>query len=40
MLVHSFLRARHMSQPAQRAFEAIIEAVRRLSLNGDLPPDP
>lgn len=40
LLVHSFLRARHMSQPAQRAFEAIIEAVRRLSLNGDLPPDP
>lgn len=40
MLVHGFLHATQMSQPAQRAFEAIIEAVRCLSLNGDLPPDP
>jgi acetyl esterase len=31
LLVHSFLRARHMSEPARQSFAAIIAAIRRFA---------
>lgn len=36
-LVHAFLRARHMSEPARASFAAIVEAVRSLAYDGRLP---
>jgi acetyl esterase len=36
-LVHAFLRARHMSEPARASFAAIVEAVRALAYDGRLP---
>ncbi|MFO1088497.1 MAG: alpha/beta hydrolase [Hyphomicrobiales bacterium] len=36
-LVHAFLRARHMSDPAARSFTAIVEAVSHLAHEGRLP---
>ncbi len=36
-LVHAFLRARYMSEPARASFAAIIEAVRSLAYDGRLP---
>jgi acetyl esterase len=36
-LVHAFLRARHMSDPARNAFTAIVEAVAALAHCGRLP---
>ncbi len=37
LLVHAFLRARHMSEPARASFAAIVEAVRSLAYDGRLP---
>jgi acetyl esterase len=37
LLVHSFLRARHMSEPAADAFRAIVDAVFSLAWHGELP---
>jgi acetyl esterase len=37
LLVHAFLRARHMSAPARDAFTAIVEATRSLANSGTLP---
>ena len=37
LLVHSFLRARHMSDPAAASFKAITTAINRLANNGKLP---
>jgi acetyl esterase len=37
LLVHAFLRARHMSAPARESFAAIVEAVRSLAYEGRLP---
>lgn len=37
LLVHAFLRARHMSEPARASFAAIVEAVRALAYEGRLP---
>ncbi len=37
LLVHAFLRARHMSEPAAHAFTAIVEAVRSLATTDALP---
>jgi acetyl esterase len=36
-LAHSFMRARHVSQPAADAFTAIVEAVAALGFHGRLP---
>ena len=36
-LVHAFLRARHMCEPARASFAAIVEAVRSLAYDGRLP---
>ncbi len=38
LLVHSFLRARHMSDPARESFAAIVNAVHHLGHHGHLPP--
>ncbi len=37
LLVHAFLRARHMSEPARQSFSAIVRAARQLAHNGNLP---
>lgn len=37
-LCHSYMRARHHSQPAMAGFRAIAEAVRHLAHEGALPP--
>ena len=37
LLVHAFLRARHMSEPAKQSFSAIVEAARQLAHHGKLP---
>ncbi|MGQ0484073.1 MAG: alpha/beta hydrolase [Hyphomicrobiales bacterium] len=37
LLVHAFLRARHMSEPARAAFNAIVEAAGSLARRGVLP---
>jgi acetyl esterase len=37
LLVHAFLRARHMSTPAAESFAAIAEAARSLACDGQLP---
>jgi len=37
LLVHSFLRARHMSEPAADSFRAITDAVFSLAWHGELP---
>jgi acetyl esterase len=37
LLVHAFIRARHMSTPARAAFDAIIAACGALAHNGKLP---
>jgi len=37
LLVHAFLRARHMSRPAADSFAAIVAAVRSLAYRGLLP---
>jgi acetyl esterase len=37
LLVHGFLRARHMSEPARDSFRAIIEASFSLAYHGELP---
>lgn len=37
LLVHAFLRARHMSAPARASFAAIIEASASLAHSGQLP---
>lgn len=37
LLVHAFLRARHMSEPARDSFRAITEAVFSLAWHGELP---
>jgi acetyl esterase len=37
LLVHAFLRARHMSAPAAKSFRAIVEAVSSLAYQGKLP---
>jgi acetyl esterase len=37
LLVHAFLRARHMSEPAKQSFSAIVNAAHHLSHNGILP---
>ena len=39
LLVHAFIRARHMSEPARDSFRAIIEAVFALGYRGALPDD-
>ncbi len=39
LLVHAFIRARHMSEPARDSFRAIIEAVFALACRGALPDD-
>jgi acetyl esterase len=36
-LAHSFMRARHVSEPAKKGFDAIVEALRTLSHDGCLP---
>jgi acetyl esterase len=36
-LTHSYMRARHVSQPAKEGFDAIVEAVRSLTHEGALP---
>jgi acetyl esterase len=38
LLVHAFLRARYMSEPARLAFAAIVAAIRSLAYEG-VPPD-
>lgn len=37
LLVHAFIRARHMSAPARASFDAIIEASASLAHSGQLP---
>jgi acetyl esterase len=37
LLVHAFIRARHMSEPAADSFRAIVEAVFSLAYHGELP---
>jgi acetyl esterase len=37
LLVHAFLRARHMSDPAGKSFDAIVTAIESLAHNGRLP---
>ena len=37
LLVHAFLRARHMSEPARESFSAIVNAARHLGHHGRLP---
>ncbi|MCX7347928.1 MAG: alpha/beta hydrolase [Alphaproteobacteria bacterium] len=37
LLVHAFIRARHMSTPARASFDAIIAACGALAHNGKLP---
>jgi acetyl esterase len=37
LLVHAFLRARHMSVPARESFSAIVDAARQLAHHGNLP---
>ena len=37
LLVHAFIRARHMSEPAAEAFRAMVEAVFTLAYQGELP---
>jgi acetyl esterase len=39
LLVHAFLRARYMSEPARQSFRAIVEAVFALVYRGALPDD-
>ena len=39
LLVHAFIRARHMSEPARLAFRAVVEAVFALAYRGMLPDD-
>jgi acetyl esterase len=39
LLVHAFLRARHMSPAAAASFAAIVEAARSLAWSGRLPAD-
>jgi acetyl esterase len=36
-LAHSYMRARHVSEPARKGFDAIVEALRSLSHDGSLP---
>jgi acetyl esterase len=36
-LVHAFLRARHMSEPARKSFSAIVNAAHQLAHHGNLP---
>ncbi len=36
-LAHSYMRARHVSAPAKKGFDAIVEALRTLSHDGSLP---
>ena len=37
LLVHAFLRARHMSEPARGSFSAIVNAIHHLGHHGQLP---
>jgi acetyl esterase len=37
LLVHAFIRARHMSEPARESFSAIVEACFVLAYHGELP---
>ncbi len=37
LLVHAFLRARHMSEPAAASFSAIVNAIQHLGHHGQLP---
>jgi acetyl esterase len=37
LLVHAFLRARHMSDPARDSFRAIVDACFSLAYHGELP---
>jgi acetyl esterase len=37
LLVHAFLRARHMSEPAAASFSAIVNAIHHLGHHGQLP---
>lgn len=37
LLVHAYLRARHMSDPARASFTAIVDAVHSLAAHGSLP---
>jgi acetyl esterase len=37
LLVHAFLRARHMSEPAKQSFSAIVKAAHQLAHHGNLP---
>ena len=37
LLVHAYLRARHMSDPARDSFRAIVDAVFSLAYHGELP---
>ena len=37
LLIHSFLRARYMSDPAGKSFDAIVAAIASLAHNGVLP---
>jgi acetyl esterase len=36
-LAHSFMRARHVSEPAKKGFNAIVEALRSLGHRETLP---
>ncbi len=36
-LVHAFLRARHMSEPARKSFSAIVNAAHHLAHHGNIP---
>jgi acetyl esterase len=36
-LAHSYMRARHVSEPAKKGFDSIVEALRTLSHDGCLP---
>jgi acetyl esterase len=37
LLVHAFLRARHMSEPARKSFSAIVIAAHQIAHHGNLP---
>ena len=32
-LAHSYMRARHVSEPAMAGFQAIVEAIKRFTIN-------
>jgi acetyl esterase len=39
-LAHSYMRARHVSNPAKAGFDAIVKAIESLSHDGCLPGEP